>query len=200
MSFALTRRHSLMLALAALGAPSAALAKTPDSASLVLPEDPIAGNPKGDLTIVDFYDIRCPPCRAMDPRITRLIAADHGIRYVPIDYPILGPASLLGTQALFAAQIQGQYFPLRAKLMTEPAPPTDVSIEADAKTLRLDWAAMELAMNGDEVAHRVAMNLARGKKLGVTGIPTLFIGRQIVPGSLSYADLVSVVASARKGA
>ena len=31
------------------------------------PADPIAGNPNGDVTVVEFYDLRCPYCRRMVP-------------------------------------------------------------------------------------------------------------------------------------
>lgn len=168
-----------------------------DAARLVRAGDPVLGNPDGDLTIVDFYDIRCPPCRAMEPRLRRLLAHDRGIRYVPVDYPILGQASLLGVAALFAAQEQGAYVPLRARLLTQRRPPSRELIHADAAALGLDWPALELAMSGDRVAHRIAANLARGRALGIRGIPRMVIGSIFVPGPLHYGDLVAVVASAR---
>src|SRR5215472_4202761 len=31
------------------------------------PADPVGGNPKGDVAIVEFYDVRCPYCRGMQP-------------------------------------------------------------------------------------------------------------------------------------
>lgn len=169
-----------------------------NAASLVRSGDPVLGNPKGTLTIVDFYDVRCPPCRAMYPRIQRLLAVDHQIRYVPIDYPILGPPSLLGVEALFAAQMQGRYAAMQAKLMTQVSPPTMTIIKADANELRLNWHPMELAMSGDATARRVAANLARGKALKIKKVPTLFIGTIRVGGALTYDDLVSVVAMARR--
>ncbi len=169
----------------------------PDAETLLRPGDPILGNPKGDVTIVDFYDIRCPPCRAMDVWIKKLLKSDAGIRYVPIDYPILGAASELGVKALFAAQIQGRYQALRDDLMTEISSPENTSIEADAKVLGLDWTQMELDMNGDTVAAHIAANLARGRALNVPGIPALYVGNIFVPGELSYDDLTSIVAMAR---
>lgn len=172
---------------------------TPNAASLVRPGDPIFGNPSGNLTIVDFYDIRCPPCRAMDVRIKKLLQADSGIRYVPVDYPILGAASELGARALMAAQMQGKYQPFRAMLMQDSAPPSDALIEADAKALSLDWPEFQLDMNGDTVAAHIASNLSRGESLNIQGIPAIFIGSIFVPGELRYSDLVSVVAMARQG-
>jgi protein-disulfide isomerase len=196
------RRRAFVAGLSMLSLAPPALAAKPsiDAASLVQPGDPVLGNPKGSLTIVDFYDIRCPPCRAMDPRFRRLLAVNHQIRYVPVDYPLLGAASILATEAMFAAQAQGKYAEMRARLMTQASPPNSALIRADAKALGLDWPQMELAMSGDAVAQRIAANMARGRALGITRIPTMFIGAIRVPGALSYLDLDSVVKQAGKGA
>lgn len=195
------RRRAFVTGLSMFGLGRAWAAKPSiDAASLVRPGDPVLGNPKGSLTIVDFYDIRCPPCRAMDPRFRRLLAANHQIRYIPVDYPLLGGPSILGTEALFAAQAQGKYAEMRARLMTQAAPPDIALIRADAKALGLDWPRMELAMSGDAIARRIASNLARGKALGIKRVPTMFIGTIRVPGALSYSDLVSVVTQADKRA
>ena len=85
----------------------AALAAAKDS--LIDPADPVGGNPKGDVTIVEFFDTRCPYCRKLEPTMADLLARDHGVRLVYKDLPILGPASVLGSKALLAAQKQGGY-------------------------------------------------------------------------------------------
>ena len=83
----------------------AALAAAKDT--LVDPADPVGGNPKGDVTIVEFFDTRCPYCRKLEPTMADLLARDHGVRLVYKDLPILGPASVLGSKALLAAQSRG---------------------------------------------------------------------------------------------
>ncbi|HQT39151.1 MAG TPA: thioredoxin domain-containing protein [Acidocella sp.] len=191
-------RRSFCLGFAALfGAGTAHAEAVPTASSLVQPYDPVLGNPKGDVTVVDFYDIRCPPCRAMDVWLDKLLAADPGIRYVPVDYPILGAPSQLGTEALFAAQLQGKYEPFRKFLMTEVAPPTLDAMQAEAVKLSLDWSQMQFDMNGDAVAQHISKNLDRGATLNLDGIPALFVGPIFVQGALGYDDMVSVVAMAR---
>lgn len=167
--------------------------KTPSVSSLIKSGDPVFGNPRGKVTIVDFYDIRCPPCRAMDQRFKRLLRENHEVRYVPIDYPLLGAPSLLATEAMFAAQEQGKYAQLRARLITQKRLPTKVVIKADAKALGLDWDRMELAMSGDAIARRIAANMALGQRLGINEIPTMFVNGRKIIGALSYDDLRSVV-------
>ena len=83
----------------------AALAAAKDR--LIDPADPVGGNPNGDVTIVEFFDTRCPYCRKLEPSMAELLASDHGVRLVYKDLPILGPPSELGSKALLAAQRQG---------------------------------------------------------------------------------------------
>ena len=65
---------------------------------LVTPADPVAGNPRGDVTIVEFFDTRCPYCRKMEPTMSSFLGQDKNVRLVYKDLPILGPASLLGIE------------------------------------------------------------------------------------------------------
>lgn len=163
------------------------------AASLVQPGDPVFGNKSAGLTIVDFYDIRCPPCRRMNLRFNRLMQTDHDFRYVPIEYPILGKPSVLGTRALFAAHLQHKYRALRHILMRQKRKPTMAILQADATKAGIDWPALKLAMNGPEVTAKLDANLARGHALGLKFVPSWYIGHQRIIGSISYADLVKTV-------
>src|SRR5437868_8689882 len=44
--------------------------------------DAVAGNPSGDITIVEFYDLRCPYCRHMQPVIDQLLRQNPRLRLV----------------------------------------------------------------------------------------------------------------------
>lgn len=202
----MNRRDAVRLALAGGLAVATGAAAPPgklNAASLVRPGDPIYGNPHGQVTIIDFYDIRCPPCRAMNKRIHKLLETDHDIRYVPVEYPILGPAGMLATKALYAARMQGAYRPMRALLMAQKPMPTMALMQEDAQQLGLDWPKMQAAMAGKAVAGEIAANLARGRALGIHEIPAMYIGPVRVVGGLTSEDLRSVVRQAigeQKGA
>ena len=160
--------------------------------------DPIAGNPAGDVTVVEFYDPRCPYCRRMLPAIEALLKKDHGVRLVYKDIPVLGPASEAETRAILAAQKQGGYLKMQAALMSTPAEPTPAMLRDTAKGLGLDAAKLASDMNSQAVTDRIKQNMSLAHELKVDGTPIFVIGTQMIPGAMDQAALESAVAVARK--
>ena len=174
----------------------AALAAAKDT--LVSPRDPIGGNPKGDVTIVEFFDVRCPYCRKMEPDMAKFLAADKGVRLVYKDLPILGPASLLGSKALLAAQRQNAYEKFRDAVMLLPPDITMASLEGVAKKLGLDWAKLSKDMDDPAVRAQLDANLTMAHSLSIDGTPALIVGDEVVPGFVDVEGLKKLAAAARK--
>jgi len=173
----------------------AAIAAT--GTNLIAAADPVAGNPHGDVTIVEFFDTRCPYCRKLEPEMTQLLAADHGVRLVYKDLPILGPASVLGSRALLAAQKQGGYERLRAAIMQAPPEITQAGVEAAAKDAGLDLPRLRHDMQDPSVGERINANLKLARALGVEGTPALVVGGDLIAGAVDVGELRKAVATAR---
>jgi len=165
---------------------------------LVDPADPVGGNPKGDVTIVNFFDVRCGYCRRLEPTIADLLRQDRNVRVVFKDLPILGPASMLGAKALLAAQAQGGYEKLRDALMKSTAEPTRDSLRAEAQRLGMDGEKLLRDMDSPGVQARITANLALAQRLGIRGTPAMVIGDTLIPGAVGLAELREAVATARK--
>ena len=60
-----------------------------------LPGAVVAANPKGDVTLVEFYDLNCPYCRRASADVDALIAADKKLQLVLVPFPVLGMPSIL---------------------------------------------------------------------------------------------------------
>ena len=166
-------------------------------AALADPADPAIGNPKGDVTIVEFFDTRCPYCRHMDPTMTQVMQQDRGIKLVFKDLPILGPASVLGSKALLAAQRQGGYDKLRTAIMQAPPDLTMDSLQPLATSAGLDWPRLQRDMNDPAIAQRLDANVKLARDLGIDGTPVLVIGDAMVPGAVDGADVERAVGAAR---
>ena len=167
--------------------------------SLVTPADPVGGNPNGDVTIVEFFDTRCPYCRRLDPVMTEFLAQDPKVKLVYKDLPILGPPSLLGTKALLAAQQQNAYEKFRAVVMKLPPDTTMTQLETAAKSIGLDWPKLAHDMNDPSIQARIDQNLKLARALEVQGTPALVIGNNLLPGAVDLDELKKAVAEARKG-
>jgi protein-disulfide isomerase len=173
----------------------AAIARAHDK--LIDPADPVGGNPQGNVTIVEFFDTRCPYCKRLEPTMAELLAHDHQIKLVYKDLPILGPASVLGTRALLAAQRQGGYEKLREAIMAAPPDTTKAIIQAAAQRLGLDWPRLEHDMDDKSIDARIEANVQLARSLGIEGTPALIIGDTLVPGAVELADLQKSVAAVR---
>jgi protein-disulfide isomerase len=166
--------------------------------ALVRPEDPVAGNPKGDVTIIEFFDTRCPYCRRLEPAMAQFLAEDHGVRLIYKDLPILGPASTLGSKASLAAQKQGAYEKMRDAVMQMPPDTTPAMIQAAAEKLGLDWPRLSRDMEDASVQQRIDANLRLARTLSIQGTPALIIGQDMVPGAIDVPELHRMVAEARR--
>jgi protein-disulfide isomerase len=63
-----------------------------------LPGIVVAGNPHGDVTLVEFYDVNCPFCRAASGDIDGMLKSNPELRLVLVPFPVLGIPSIQGTR------------------------------------------------------------------------------------------------------
>lgn len=162
------------------------------------PGDPTAGNPQGRITVVEFYDVRCPYCRRMLPTMASLLRANPDVRLVYKDLPVLGPASVLGARALLAAQKQNAYMPMHDAIMTGPPEVTEDSLRALAGKLGLNWDRLQADMKLPDVLARIDANLAMARKLELQGTPVYVVGTTLLPGAVDLTELQEAVTAARK--
>ncbi len=162
------------------------------------PADPVAGNPFGDVTVVEFFDTRCPYCRRMLPVMADLLHADPKVKLVLKDLPILGNASQLESRALLAAQRQGGYFKLHDAIMAASAPPSRDTLRADAERVGLDGGRLLRDMDDPAIKDRLANNLDLAKQIGIDGTPAFVVGTRLIAGAAELPDLQRAVDEARR--
>lgn len=162
------------------------------------PADPVRGNPRGDVTIVEFFDVRCPYCKRLHAEMAGLLRRDRNLRVVMKDLPILGPQSVVAARALLAAQRQGKYAELYDALMGLRGQPTDAAIRAEAERLGLDHARLRRDMEDPAIQRRLDANIALARALRIEGTPALVIGETLVPGAVPLAQIEQLIAEARQ--
>jgi len=160
------------------------------------PDSPIAGNPNGDIAIVEFFDYRCPYCKQVVPTLAQLLKEDPKLRLVHKELPILGPDSVVATRAALAARKQNKYHPMHAALMRTRAL-DEASILKLAAELGLDTARLKADMQSPETDEIIERNRRLARALNITGTPAFIIGDALVPGAIDLRALKSLVAEAR---
>ncbi len=162
------------------------------------PDDPIGGNPKGDVTLVEFFDYNCPYCKRMAPIMTQAEAADPRLRIVYKEFPILGPNSLFAAKAALAANKQGKYVAFHRALYEVRGPVDDAKVLEAAKSVGLDVARLKVDMQAPEIGARLDQNIKLAQALGINGTPGFAIGDNVFTGASDLKSLQAAVAAARK--
>lgn len=164
------------------------------------PHDFVA-NPDGKITVVEFFDYRCPYCKAALPQLRDLIVANKDVRFVFKEFPILPDAdgrvgvSLRASEAAFAAAKAGKYLEVHDAMMSA-RPLDDAGIAAALKANGLD---PKLASADDVADHHIQDVRQLAQTIGASGTPTFIVGDQMIEGN-RMDQLTAAIAAARKSA
>jgi protein-disulfide isomerase len=207
-----TRREALGLlsgSAAMLGtaiAPGSALAQggeeTVLTEALVLrdPDIPVAGNPNGDISIVEWFDYQCPYCRKLEPELRQVVQDDGKVRLVLKDWPILGPVSVVASRMALACKYQDKFIAAHDALIGVNSKLTEPRINEllAGAGIDVDRATRDLAANAKAIDAILARNNDQATAFEFRGTPSFIVGKFRVPGVLTMAQFEQVVADARK--
>jgi protein-disulfide isomerase len=163
------------------------------------PTTPV-NNPKGNVTIVEFYDYQCGYCKMSEEGVEKLLKEDKNIKFVYKNFPILGAISSEAAKASQAAYKQGatKFVAFHDALMSKKDHlTTNEPIYQMAKDAGLDVEKMKKDMTDASVTDAIAANLKLGQDIGARGTPMFIIGDNIYPGALQYDQLKQAVADTR---
>jgi protein-disulfide isomerase len=155
-----------------------------------------AGNPNGDVTLVEYYDYDCGYCRASMPMLQQLLKADPKLKIVYREFPVLTPESETAARWSIAAAQAGKFRQFHDALFGM-GPVSDQTIVAATKAAGLDPDAIRKAAAAPAVEDEVQKNLAIGRELGMTGTPSWVIGDRVISGALSLDGMQRAIADAR---
>lgn len=161
------------------------------------PASPVIGAVAGDVTIVEFFDYRCPYCRVTAARLRDLVAEDPGVRLVMKEFPILSPESEVAARAALAAARQGKYEAFHFALMDQPGDLSERHLRATANKTGVDPDQMFDDMEDREFKTMIAVNRGIARQLKITGTPAMVIGDQVIPGAIELDQLRALVAQVR---
>jgi protein-disulfide isomerase len=164
------------------------------------PDNPVFGNPDGDVTIVEWFDFNCPYCRKLEPELRQVVQDDGKVRLVMKDWPILGPASVVAARVALACKYQGKYDKAHDAMIGVSSKLTEPRIYEliAAAGVDADRAKQDLATNAKAIDGMLARNNQTAEGLGFRGTPSFIVGKFRVPGVLTMDQFALVIADARK--
>ena len=159
---------------------------------------PVGGNPAGDVTIVEFFDYRCPYCKQVEPSLEALVKEDPKLRIVYKEFPVLGEASVYASHLALAARKQGKYAPFHDAMMATKGEINQEVILRVAKSVGVDVDKAKAEMNAPDIDALIKRNYALAEALNIEGTPAFIVGDTLVPGATDIDRLRQLVADARK--
>lgn len=157
------------------------------------------GNPKGDVTLVEYFDYDCGYCRASLSMLAELVKDDPNLRIVFREFPVLTPESETAARWSLAAAKAGKFEQFHQALYAG-GPVSEATIVAATKAVGLDPAKLRAAAGAAWTEDEIQKNLAVGRQLGMTGTPSWVIGDRVISGALPIDRMKQMIADARAAA
>jgi protein-disulfide isomerase len=162
-------------------------------------DSPTLGNPKGDVTLVEFFDYRCPYCKAMDDQIFDAVKADGKTKLVMKEFAVLGPESVTAAKAALAAREQKKYEEFHRALMRLKEPLTEKTLMKTAADVGINVDKLKKDMDDPKIDTMLKNILKLAHDLNIDATPTFVVGDQIVTGAIPAQNLRQLIDQARKG-
>jgi protein-disulfide isomerase len=163
------------------------------------PDSPVLGNPKGDVTLVEFFDYRCPYCKAMFEQLAETVKSDGKVKLVLKEFPVLGPDSVTASRAALAAREQKKYEEFHRAMMRLKEPLNEKVIMKVAAEVGLNTDRLKKDMDDQKIDLILKNNLKLAHELDINGTPAFIIGDQIIQTAMSQQSLKQLIDQARKG-
>jgi protein-disulfide isomerase len=147
------------------------------------PNSSVAGDPDGDITVVEFFDFNCGYCKRGLPEVQKLIQNDKKVRVVFKELPILSKGSEEAAKVALAAKRQGKYWEFHQAMLGSKGQANEASAFKVAGTLGLDLEKLKTDMASDAVKTELDDMKALATKMGINGTPHFLVGDKSIPGA-----------------
>lgn len=159
---------------------------------------PFAGNPDGDVTIVEFFDYNCGYCKKAYEDVTKILESDKNVKVVFIDMPILSEQSRLMAKLGMAAQSQGKYFEAHKALMEFRGSQSEENFLNALKEAGIDIEKIKAEKDSPDVEAALGRYIKIANDLNIRGTPGFIVGDTLMPGYVGLEGMTKEIEAARK--
>lgn len=162
------------------------------------PQDFVFGNPKGDISVVEFFDYNCGWCKRSLEEIVKLTKADPKVRVVMKEFPVFGgPPSLEAAKAAMASRKQDKYWDFHVALM-KARQVSPENLYVIAAQVGLDVQKLKADMADPKIEAALHQNVEIGRKVGIEATPGFLVDSHLNVGYLQSNEMQGLLAEIRK--
>lgn len=141
------------------------------------------GNPKGDVTFVEFFDYNCGYCKRAFSDVAKIVEKDPKVKLVFKELPILSKGSEEAAKVALAARLQGKYWDVHRTLIALRGEVNEQTALRAVEKLGLDMPKLRKDMEAPEVKAEIDTVRDLAQKMGIQGTPHFLVGDKAIPGA-----------------
>jgi protein-disulfide isomerase len=161
----------------------------------------VIGEPRGDVTLAEFYDLNCPFCRKAAPEIAEILRADKTLRLILVPFPVLSVASIEAARVEAALAKRGtteQFYTFHHHIYASRGVVDGARALAVASEIGFDPETLTDAANADDVTEAMKARVRLGNKLGLVATPSFVIKNVAILGYPGRHAIERVIESVRR--
>ena len=161
----------------------------------------VIGNPKGAISLVEFYDYNCGFCKRALADLSALIKINPDLRVILKDFPVLSQGSVEAAHIAAAAKLQltpDRFWGFHQKLMTSRGQIGKAQALAVAKEFNVDLTRLARDSESTDIKAGIQETMQLAEALGINGTPSYVIGKDIVVGAVGLEALQGRIMNIRK--
>ena len=161
------------------------------------PDDPVKGNAKAPVTIVEFTDFQCPFCKRSQDTLHQVEQTyPTQVKLVARQYPLpFHDRAKPSAEAAMCAKEQGKYWEYRDKLFAKQEL-QDADLQRYAQELGLNEKKFSKCLATHRYLPRIESDIAEGQKFGVTGTPAFFVNGEMINGAQPFSNFQQAIDTA----
>lgn len=161
----------------------------------------VIGNPKGTISLVEFYDYNCGFCKRALNDLSALIKINPDLRVILRDFPVLSQGSIEAAHIAAAVKLQlspDRFWGFHQKLMSSRGQIGKAQALAVAKEFNADMTRVARDSETADVKAGIQESMQLAEALGINGTPSYVIGKDIVVGAVGLEALQGRIMNIRK--
>jgi protein-disulfide isomerase len=170
----------------------------PTLAAPVTASDHSIGSPHAPVTVLEYGDLECPTCAAIEPAVKQLRAKyPERLRFVFRHFPLeeFHPHALIAAEATESAAVEGKFWELRDLLLENQRHLDRKHLERYAAQLGLNLARFRADLDDEVYRQRIREHQEGGRRSHLRATPAFFVNGEVCDVSGGAQHLFTAVAS-----